>query len=236
MVAHFHVGRHEFVEKCWNLAEAEALHFATRPDVRLPFSDSQTKATASDTEGSPTNKESPKLTHYRSRILNRPLTTYLRSLAAVKAYHKMTGVMDRLIELGFDLNYSAWNTYIQMLLRGNQQLTAFLACETKLMQKWPGWNPSPSESDTQHDRPRTYVAGFSYMSHQKHQPTTYGPTYRTIVLLAAVVKDLRRRKEQGARAAGVELARIHIKAPKTMGAIITMPHVKDGLQGRFLKS
>ena len=239
MVTHYHNGEDDKVEKCWELAELQALKFAERPKTPSLFNSSHSqqnhRAEKDVTSNIPKRDSSvedktqhSRLAYYRSSILSRPLDTYMRSLARNSRYTIMIHLVNRLISIGYTLQYREWNRYIQLLLDGDRIIDAFRSCETHLMPEWPGWNPKPA---TESQTPRTVVSRFNYMAHKRFRPGTYGPTYRTLVLLSRAMQQIRGGGREGERLSN----QIRNAAPRTWTALMTMPFVRDKLQEAFLR-
>lgn len=103
------------VEQCWDLALKFAQQFFT------PF-----------------GHESTILHAYRFGI-SRVLSPYISAMARQNKFQQLQQAVAHAQQMGFEIDCEILNKYIRWLLRGMQIRTAFELCETKLMDRWMGW-------------------------------------------------------------------------------------------------
>jgi pentatricopeptide repeat-containing protein PET309 len=237
METHYLAEEYDEVEKCWEIARAEANRLVkTLTQVINP-------APPAEEFGSITDPSLQKRFHAariavnRRQILFKATRTYMRSLCAQdnpQAIQKAQSTVLDLLSNGFILDNLTWNEYIQNLALRGHMLDAFSACEMYLMPEFPGWakiNPAYIHKD----RP-----GYEWqqLKHYEIRKQSVIPRYKTLVVLAAAYSQVRRDEQNGlgynAEMGGWARDVLEQIAPLTCRAIDTMPRTGDDLQNKYL--
>jgi pentatricopeptide repeat-containing protein PET309 len=161
----------------------------------------------------------------------------MSSLAAQGRYNEIATTIHSLEQTGFALSTKNWNRYIQILSSShspNDQLSAFLLCESLLMPNFPKtWALLASGRGTDPFlREDWFTKKIEKRVDEFYYPGHLQPTYFTMVYLGAAFIKFR---DRTAIDGGKEMARLRKQAPKTIEALITMPRLKDRPQGLLLR-
>ncbi|GME38714.1 hypothetical protein GTA08_BOTSDO10183 [Neofusicoccum parvum] len=230
MNAHFSAGRYDDVEQLWKLAVGTG--------ARLAKLSTPTAAAHPDNTDHPGHLIAPA----RAHLLSQPFVIYLRTLHFQGRYADAQRTVSDLIGQGYTLDNLSWNLYIQLLARTGRISLAFSLCEKHLMPQWRGWRKASQHLKRSYKNSR----GWDYMNINANlsKPNIVMPQYRTMVILAAAMKYVRRleavgraRRSHSDNDDGVPLseAQLRFNAPRTVTALQAMPYVDDDLQAMFLR-
>ncbi|KAF2732743.1 hypothetical protein EJ04DRAFT_553853 [Polyplosphaeria fusca] len=237
MEAHLRAGEYDEVAKCWHLAKAQAEKLVkTAEAVQNPGP----PALGFDSIIDPEVRNafaSAKIATNRRQVLARAARIYIRSLLNQSdnaSLQEAQRTFRELITSGFALDDITWNEFIQMLAQRGRVIDAFTACETYLMPHFPGWRFT-SPIYARKDR-RGYL--WQDVRHYDITKKTVMPRYKTLVVLAAAYKQIRRDQSNGVgwkpEMGGWVGEILEQLAPLTTRAIDTMPVKDDRVQNRFL--
>lgn len=226
MSAHFKAERYDEVERLWDMALEQV---AQLTQLYTPKS-----ATHAETE----NPSRDTIAPARRHLLSRPLVIFLRTLHFQGRYDDAQRTVSGLLAQGFTLDNLSWNLYIQLLARTGRISLAFGLCEKYLMPQWAGWRKKDDPLRRRYRRTR----GWDYMNVNANttKPHVIMPQYRTLVILAAALKYVRRLEAVGGvrpnsiGEAPFNEALLRLRSPRTVAALHGMPHIDDELQSRFL--
>ncbi|KAF2639719.1 TPR-like protein [Massarina eburnea CBS 473.64] len=237
MEIHYKAQEYDEVQKCWELARAEADPLVkTITQVMNPASPAPEPGSLTD----PEIKErfiSAQIATNRRQILFKAARVYIFSLLKKddsRSIQQAQRTIRSLLTSGFHIDNLTWNSFIQALALRGHILDAFSACEMYLMPAFPGW-ARLRPGYVGRDRP-----GYSWMELRHHDISrrTVIPRYKTIVVLAAAYAQVKRDEQNGLGYnpemggwIGEVLDRV---APLTIRAIDTMPRTGDGLQQQYL--
>lgn len=261
MSAHLNAEQYREVDECWRLAFSSAIKTASQVNIRDIFKPSASisvavsASSAQDRSGSVPNDsrdaQNNQIIHSRRFILSRPLSLFLRSLAAQHKPDRMIEVVAEVEAAGFELSTFNRSALVQMLavsVKFDHVVEAFRMFEDYFMPNWPGWNrlirgqslkPSgtPRSLSLIEDK-RTPLQSGRYLGKEAAKywknvsPDYMQPTYNVIVYLAAAWERIRSATiVKGSH----ELDKLSITAPRTIDAIIKMPYLRDRIQGVVLR-
>ncbi|EKG14015.1 hypothetical protein MPH_08757 [Macrophomina phaseolina MS6] len=226
MTAHFKAERYDEVEKLWNLSLQQA--------ARITQLSTPKAATHPDNKAAMRTSNAPARRH----LLSRPLIIYLRTLHFQGRYNDAQRTISELLAEDYTLDNLAWNLYVQLLARTGRIALAFALCEKYLMPNWVGWRKKDEFLRRRYKRTR----GWDYMNVNPNltKPNVNMPQYRTMVILAAAMKYVRRLEAVGGvrvnttGEAPLSEAVLVKRSPRTVAALQSMPHIDDDLQRRYL--
>jgi len=218
MLAHFHGRDHSKVQDYWDrYAQTVARHFHFK-DWKVPGSQEINSernlnggmpgsTSYSNTTWPFMSLQNVKIPPSRRSIFSRPLVPYIRSLSAQQKYDLIYSTIHSLLYAGFTLDNLAWNIYITHLSQSHNPahvITAFRACEEKLMPNFPGWTENPSQVTyqvTHRQRRAKYVRGFEYMNVKAGKGQRWlgllMPQFKTLLVLRGVLDRIELAGRQG---------------------------------------
>ena len=136
----------------------------------------------------------------RRNIFCRPLLLYIPSLSAQQKFNLLYETVQSLLYQGFTLDNLAWNAYISNLAESSTPehiITAFRACEERLMPNFPGW--VKVARPIKHSQRRAKLeGGFDHMKVDPNKPRWPGllmPRFQTLLGLKAVLDRIERAEE-----------------------------------------
>lgn len=205
MVSYTKAGEHEETEKCWHLA----------------FSKSKAIACKANAD---TSQPGWVLHKYRF-LLSLPLTRYMQSLSATSRADEIGPLIESLQQAGYQLSTHNWNKYVQVLVQSSRPLLAYLLCEEKLMEGWPGWERfghflKQKRTIKKQWVPRSWELGRPF------------PHYETLVFLASAYLDAQGKAYGVGREALRDIERL---APRAVESVLKMPRFDDKIQNRMLR-
>jgi hypothetical protein len=133
-------------------------------------------------------------------IFSRPLLLYIHSLGTQQKFDLIYTTVQSLLNKGFTLDNSAWNTYISHLAESPTPahiITAFRVCEERLMPNFPGW-VKVARPIKQSQRRAKFEGGFDHMKIDHNKPRWSGllmPQFQTLLRLRGVLDRIERAKE-----------------------------------------
>ncbi|RYN37954.1 hypothetical protein AA0112_g4372 [Alternaria arborescens] len=245
MEAHFTAGKHAEVARCWKLARVSAANL-TKTFHQVV----QQPAAVSDNPEPPDLLDQDSLvdrsvqhrfqeshiSNNRRDILTKASRIYIRSLLAQSedpnALLEAQRTIRDLLVNGFTIDTLTFNEFIQQLTLRARLIDAFTICEAYLMPRFPGWRdlvPNYIRKDRQ---------GYQWMElrHYEIKTTSVLPRYKTLVLLAKALDQVKSDERNGigydtdAEAWMTEI--LERSAPLTVRAIDSMPRTFDPLQQR----
>ena len=208
MLAHFHAGDHSKVQDYWDRyaqTVARYFHFKDRKALgnqetndEMCLNGGMPESTSHSITTWPfASLENAKIPPSRRSIFSRPLVPYIRSLSAQQKYDLIYSTIHSLLYAGFTLDNLAWNIYITHLGQSHNPahvITAFRACEEKLMPNFPGWAEEPSQVThqvTHRQRRAKYLRGFEYMNVKAGRGKRWlgllMPQFKTLLVLRGVL-------------------------------------------------
>ncbi|KZF23411.1 hypothetical protein L228DRAFT_246181 [Xylona heveae TC161] len=209
MVTNLRQGKYDELTRCWNFAVQQAKRQArglSDPDTSQPGW----------------------VLKSQRYLLLPPFPYLVKGLAAAGQCDKLIATVREMLAAGFDLNNRNWNLYVQTLAQNNHGVEAFQICEAKLMQKWRGWG--------RHNKRyrRIYLLGAENKPpSNKRAITDILVTYKTLVVLASFLVQLRSQGPSKERATTLES--IRSVAPRTLDAVQRMPKTEDEFQIELLR-
>ena len=169
-------------------------------------------------------------------ILDLCLGQYILFLRESAREGELSRLIQRLVYDGYWISSLNLNLYIQSLSVSSNprlQIQAFRECEERLMPGWQGWF-----STTSVKMPPKRLIRFRVKQQQpklrKLNLRRAAPTYRTLVMMARLWMDLRKRDQFERAMGGTFMRQLGKVAPKTVEAIQAMPKMNDRLQTRLL--
>jgi pentatricopeptide repeat-containing protein PET309 len=142
--------------------------------------------------------------------------------------------MRELLAQGYILDVFTWNELVQALAKRGRIEDAFNICEEYLMPGFPGWR------DLHPNYIRFDRKGYKWMELRNYdiKRDKIIPRYKTLVVLAAALRDVRRDERNGiGYVKEVEAWQAEIleqAAPNVCRAISSMPRTNDPLQVEYL--
>ncbi|KAL1957456.1 hypothetical protein VTO42DRAFT_6024 [Malbranchea cinnamomea] len=237
-------GKHDEVDKCWEMAYQRVLDLATPVDFHgllLP----------SEQAAEEPSREDNSILPFHRYSLSQCLNPYLESLAARGLWSKIREVVDDLQKVGFALTTQNWSLYVRLLCQSTrpaEQFLAFTIFEDKFIDNFPGWkylklgfvkrppDAPPSLDLLDRHLPRgkrpDMIAKTARRAWQKIRPDYLQPSYVTMMHLASALIDFRMRSIVDG---GKEMESLLLKAPKTVRALITLPYFREKFQGILLR-
>jgi len=171
------------------------------------------------------------LPRHRRYILAKHVDIYFRSLTAreVDGNSPAKAIFEAiksLYDLGFDLDNTNWNLYVQILATRGDHIKAFSLCEQNLMRLFPAEWQSKEPRVRFYQASRTKSAGTEFLGRRYTflNPGELQATYKTIVRLALVLRTLRQAAPYDSESRR-KLDDIEAKAPRTVQAVLEMPMV-----------
>lgn len=147
--------------------------------------------------------ENVKIPPSRRSIFSQPLVPYIRSLAMQQSYDLVYATIYSLLNAGFTFDNQAWNAYIKHLAQSRNPahiITAFRACEEKLMPSFPGWIDKARQVKYTERRSR-YGRSFEYMKvrfgREQRWPGLLMPQFDTLLELRGVLEKIEQAESQG---------------------------------------
>jgi pentatricopeptide repeat-containing protein PET309 len=211
----YHEGKHSEVDRLWPLAIGKATATA-----RL--------VSRADTNYLPAS---------RRFILSRHVDIYLRSISARPEGNptQIYATLQSLFDLGFDLDSSSWNLYVQTLATHYDAVTAFVLCEEHLMTTFPSsWRPNEQRVRlllaTRQKSPGTEFLGPRHTRIRRGELRAH---YKTMVRFAFVLRKLKRERPYDVQSRR-KLEEIERKAPMTVKAVMEMPMVEHPIATHVL--
>ncbi|KAF2194290.1 hypothetical protein K469DRAFT_709802 [Zopfia rhizophila CBS 207.26] len=239
MSAHLRAREFKEIEKCWDLARAQADQFVKTWDqankgpgtLKIEFD----SLIDSSFQSSIATK---KLAMNRRQILYKAARIYIRSLLLQRdpaSLQKAQKTISNLLMNGFIIDNLTWNEFIQMLAQRGRLVDSFTACEAYLMPNFPGWRKLHPFYRRKDQRGHAYME----LRHYDMSGRAILPRYRTLVILAAAYGQVKREEANGVgynpEFGGWSREVLEKIAPKTVHAIETMPRVAgDKLQMKYV--
>ncbi|KAF1912825.1 hypothetical protein BDU57DRAFT_521389 [Ampelomyces quisqualis] len=238
MEMHLQADEHEDVARLWRLARNSANNL-TKTFSRAAEG-MQSKASSADLldPNVMQQHDSSRISGSRRNILYKATRVYIRSLLAPSnqlpnALQEAQQTMRELLVEGYNLDVFTWNELVSTLaLRGHLE-DAFNICEEYLMPNFPGWrelHPNYIRKDRK---------GYKWMElrHYDVRKDRIMPRYKTLIVLAAAYRDVKRDERNGVgyneKSEAWQADILEKGAPRTCRAIQTMPRTNDPLQVQF---
>jgi len=165
----------------------------------------------------------------RRYILTKHIDIYFRSLAAREPDKQSPAsaifkAIKSLYDLGFDLDNTNWNLYVQILATRGDHIKAFLLCEQNLMRSFEWQAAEPRVRFYQASRTKSAGTEFLGRRYTFLKPGELQATYKTMVRFALVLRKLRQEAPYSSESR-TKLDDIEAKAPRTVKAVLDMPMV-----------
>ncbi|KAF2136861.1 uncharacterized protein K452DRAFT_362292 [Aplosporella prunicola CBS 121167] len=236
MHTHLRNGKYEELQECWNLALSQASYTISLHAPVNATEASSLSAKDPETDETAETLRDGEMAPSRRHILSRPMAIYISALHAQGRYSDLISTTTSLLGHGYTFDNHTMNLYVQILARSGRIGSSFDICEARLMPNWHGWR-------TNYLLRRRYqrTRGWDYMDVRPNKTPRgeVAPAYRTMVMLAAAMKWVRKRDALGrARSSDGEILSeglLRLRAPMTIAALEEMPYVEDDLQDEFLR-
>lgn len=193
---------HQEVQRCWKQYEDQVVRLLASESQTTPNEASKTCYEAvSDANPNVVNSsilsdlKGVTIPPNQRNIFSRPLLLYIPSLGAQQKFDLIYTTVQSLLNQGFTLDNSAWNTYIYHLTESPSPahiVTAFCVCEEKLMPNFPGW-VKVAHPTKRSQRRAKFEGGFDHMKIDPHKPRWSGllmPQFQTLLRLRAVLNRI----------------------------------------------
>jgi pentatricopeptide repeat-containing protein PET309 len=238
MDTHFRAREHGEVARCWELAKQQADNLVKTLDQIVTPSPPQPEFDSVTDGGVRKSFEEARIAKNRRQVLTMPTRIYIRSLAAQEdptALAQAQRAVRNLLTSGFVLDNLTWNELIQMQARRGATVDAFTTCETYLMPNFPGWrdlHPFYFRNDR-----RDYK--WMEVTNKDIHRNTLMPRYKTLVILARVLAEVRRLEVEGVgwnpETGAWDSELLERMCPMTVSALVSMPMTGDKTQRKFLQ-
>ncbi|KAH6629609.1 hypothetical protein C7974DRAFT_394791 [Boeremia exigua] len=240
MEAHYRAKEWSEVEKCWaQVLESSSRLIKTFQQIMFPDPAAPDGTSLTDPVVQQRFAES-RIAHNRRQIITRATRIYIRSLinrhppshpAAAPLITRAQLAMRDLLLKGFAIDNFTWNEFVVALADHGHLVSAFAVAETYLMPRFPGWR-SLAPFFVRTDR-----RGYQWMElrHYDIKRNTVVPRYKTLVVLARALKQVKEDERGGAGFSEGRWMRevLEERAPLVCRAVETMPRTGDGLQERY---
>lgn len=260
MISYSKNGEYDTVEQIWNTAVKEAVRTARQHDVNyilsldsslstlpeegppvpsLPqsahsLSEANLLVSAPTVPSDPLMDSNLRIVPVQRFLLSRPLTQYMWVLGARKRYTDLSELVQNLQNVGFALDNANWNSYVQILSKSSDfadRFHAFEVFEEKFGSTLPHWKAlrrGKAMVFTEDGTPELQDRKLAQAAH----PGLLFPTYYTLIYLAASLREFSQRSSEYG---GSEMETLRQRAPRTVGTILDMGHLRDKVQGILLR-